>query len=82
MSAATEATERDVSDDPTYRQRSRPFGPEVTWRLEPDALFADSGLRNKRAPYRRIAAIRLTYAPTNITSVAFKTAIASTTARR
>lgn len=65
----------DDDDIPTYRQRPRPFGPEVTWRLEPEHLFADSGLRNKRVPYARIAAIRLTYAPTNITSVAFKTAI-------
>lgn len=63
---------------PTYRQRQRPFGPEVTWRLEPDHLVADSGLRSGRVPYAGIAAIRLTYAPTNITSTAFKTAIRTT----
>jgi hypothetical protein len=65
----------DDEDIPTYRQRARPFGPEVTWRLEPEHLYADSGLRNKRVPYGRIAAIRLTYAPTNITSTAFKTVV-------
>jgi hypothetical protein len=74
--ASTAVLPADMDDDiPTYRQRPRPFGPEVTWRLEPEHLYADSGLRNKRVPYGRIAAIRLTYAPTNITSVAFKTAI-------
>ncbi len=80
MSAAHRPTDADQpngddDDVPTYRQRPRPFGPEVTWRLEPEHLFADSGLRNKRVPYARIAAIRLTYAPTNITSVAFKAAV-------
>jgi len=66
-----------TADDtlPTYRQRPRPFGPEVTWRLEPGHLVADSGLRSGRVPYAGIAAIRLTYAPTNVTSTAFKTAI-------
>ncbi|MHB2168846.1 hypothetical protein [Alsobacter sp. R-9] len=75
MSDAAEAETRDITEDPVYRQRPRPFGPEVTWRLEPETLYADSGLRNKRVPYRDIVAIRLTFAPTNITSHGFKAVI-------
>lgn len=55
-------------DDETYTfaHRPRPFGHEVSYRLDPDGLFVDSGRKQTTIPYSAIEQVRLAYQPTNV----------------
>lgn len=55
-----------------YAHRPKPFGYEVSYRLEPDALFVDTGRKQERIPYRSIVLARLAYAPTNFTTKGYR----------
>ncbi|MCP8937298.1 hypothetical protein NK718_02115 [Alsobacter sp. SYSU M60028] len=62
----------DDTDAPVYRQRPKPFGFEVTYRLDPAHLFVDTGRKQERIPYARIVACRLSYRPANVTSQGYR----------
>lgn len=68
MSAALDADE----DAIVYRQRPKPFGFEVTYRLDPAHLYVDTGRKQERIPYGRIASCWLSYRPANVTSQGFR----------
>ncbi|WP_293863683.1 hypothetical protein [uncultured Alsobacter sp.] len=55
-----------------YAQRPRPFSHEVTWRLEPDAFVVENGRKALRIAYGKVATIRLTYRPANVTSQGYR----------
>lgn len=50
----------------TYAHRPRPFGHEVSYRLDPDGLFVDSGRKQDKVPFGAIEQVRLAYRPTNV----------------
>ena len=55
-----------------YAHRPKPFGFEVSYRLDPDALFVDTGRKQENIPYAAIASARLAYAPTNFTTKGYR----------
>lgn len=71
-----------MTEEPlTYRLRPRPFGHEVTFRLDPRTLFVDSGRRQEDIPYARIEKIRLTYEPGNVSWHGFRARLTLTDGR-
>jgi hypothetical protein len=66
----------------TYRLRPRPFGQEVSFRLDERSLFVDSGRRQESIPYARVAAIRLSYEPANMSWHAFQAKLILTDGRK
>jgi hypothetical protein len=71
-----------MTDQPlTYRLRPRPFGHEVSFRLDERSLFVDSGRRQEAIPYARVAALRLSYEPANVSWSAFRTKLTLTDGR-
>ncbi|WP_406854125.1 hypothetical protein ABEG18_16395 [Alsobacter sp. KACC 23698] len=58
-----------------YAHRPKPFGFEVSYRLDPDGLFVDTGRKQETVPYRSIASARLAYAPTNFTTKGYRLAL-------
>lgn len=71
-----------MTDKPlTYRLRPRPFGQEVTFRLDARTLFVDSGRRQEEIPYARIEKIRLTYEPGNVSWHGFRARLTLTDGR-
>lgn len=62
-------------DAQTYAHRPKPFGQEVTYRLDPAHLFVDTGRKQERIGYAQIAAAWLSYRPANVTSQGFRTVL-------
>jgi hypothetical protein len=70
-SSASSLSSSDTSEA-EYRQRARPFGSEISFRLDQDALTIDNGRKVEVWPYREIAALRLTYEPKSVVWHAFR----------
>jgi hypothetical protein len=68
----------DSSDDhdiplPSWRQRPRPVGFEITYRLDGDELEIDTTRKVDRVKLAAVEQVRFSYAPSNISSKGFKT---------
>lgn len=58
---------------PSWRQRPRPVGFEINYRIERDELEIDSTRKVDRVKLAAIEQVRFMYAPSNISSKGFKT---------
>jgi hypothetical protein len=66
-------TER--ADDPVYSYKPSLLGAPWQFRLRPDALEWQAGRHQGRAPYRRIARVRLSYRPSTMQTRRFLTEV-------
>jgi hypothetical protein len=57
----------------SWRQRPRPVGQEMVYRLHDGELEVDSGRKSYRIRLAAIERVRFFYAPSNVTSNAFRT---------
>lgn len=64
--------ETDAGSAWDYRQRARPFGAEIGFRLDHNGLTIDNGRKIALWPYHEIAEIRLTYEPKSVVWHAFR----------
>lgn len=62
-------------DTASYSHRPKPFGHEVSYRLEPEGLFVDTGRKQEVIGYARILSVRFTYQPTNVGARGFRTVL-------
>jgi len=66
-----------VSDDtlpsPSWRQRARPVGFEISYRLDGDVLEIDTTRKVDRVRLAAVEQVRFLYAPSNVSSKGFKT---------
>jgi hypothetical protein len=66
-----------ISDDdlppPSWRQRPRPVGFEITYRLDGDTLEIDTTRKVDRVRLAAVEQVRFVYAPSNVSSKGFKT---------
>ncbi len=73
MARAMTPTSDDDTLAPSWRQRPRPVGFEIAYRLEGDTLVVDSTRKVDRVRLSAVEQVRFTYAPSNISSKGFKT---------
>lgn len=66
-----------ISDDdtppPSWRQRPKPVGFEITYRLDGDTLEIDTTRKVDRVRLAAVEQVRFVYAPSNLSSKGFKT---------
>ncbi|WP_332688396.1 hypothetical protein [Bosea sp. (in: a-proteobacteria)] len=68
--------EDDTSDDtplPSWRQRPKPIGFEIAYRLDGDALEIDTTRKIDRVRLAAVEQVRFIYAPSNVTSKSYRT---------
>lgn len=65
--------EHDDTPAASWRQRARPVGFEITYRLEGDTLVVDSTRKVDRVRLSAVEQVRFVYAPSNLSSKGFKT---------
>lgn len=58
---------------PHWRQRPKPIGFEISYRIEGDALVIDSTRKIDRVALGAVEHVRFIYAPSNVTSKAYRT---------
>lgn len=58
---------------PHWRQRPKPIGFEISYRIEGDALVIDSTRKIDRVALGAVEQVRFIYAPSNVTSKAYRT---------
>lgn len=58
---------------PHWRQRPKPIGFEISYRIERDALVIDSTRKIDRVALGAVEHVRFIYAPSNVTSKAYRT---------
>jgi hypothetical protein len=75
---AAQAISDDDAPDPSYAFKASLVGGWCEFRLKPDGLHWQMGLRNGRVRYERIRAVRLSYRPVTMQSRRFVTEIWST----
>jgi hypothetical protein len=73
MARAMQPIPDDDTPAPSWRQRARPVGFEITYRLEGDTLVVDSTRKVDRVRLSAIEQVRFVYAPSNLSSKGFKT---------
>jgi hypothetical protein len=73
MARAMQPIPDDDTPAPSWRQRARPVGFEITYRLEGDTLVVDSTRKVDRVRLAAIEQVRFVYAPSNLSSKGFKT---------
>ncbi|WP_066610051.1 hypothetical protein [Bosea sp. PAMC 26642] len=65
--------EPDDTPPPSWRQRPRPIGFEIAYRLDGDALEIDTTRKVERVRLSAVEQVRFIYAPSNISTKGFKT---------
>ncbi len=73
MARAMQPIPDDDSPAPSWRQRARPVGFEIAYRLEGDTLVVDSTRKVDRVRLSAVEQVRFVYAPSNLSSKGFKT---------
>lgn len=63
----------DENPAPSWRQRPKPIGFEIAYRLDGDVLEIDSTRKVDRVRLGAVEQVRFVYAPSNVTSKAYKT---------
>lgn len=73
MARAMQPLPDDDTPPPSWRQRARPVGFEIAYRLEGDTLVVDSTRKVDRVRLSAVEQVRFVYAPSNLSSKGFKT---------
>ena len=73
MARAMQRIADDDTPPPSWRQRARPVGFEIAYRLEGDTLVVDSTRKVDRVRLSAVEQVRFVYAPSNLSSKGFKT---------
>ncbi len=73
MARAMQPIPDDDTPPPSWRQRARPVGFEIAYRLEGDTLVVDSTRKVDRVRLSAVEQVRFVYAPSNLSSKGFKT---------
>ena len=73
MARAMQPIADDDTPPPSWRQRARPVGFEIAYRLEGDTLVVDSTRKVDRVRLSAVEQVRFVYAPSNLSSKGFKT---------
>ncbi len=73
MAHAMTPTSDDDTQLPSWRQRARPVGFEIAYRLEGETLVVDSTRKVDRVRLSAVEQVRFTYAPSNLSSKGFRT---------
>lgn len=73
MARAMQRIADDDTPPPSWRQRARPVGFEIAYRLEGDTLVVDSTRKVDRVRLSAVEQVRFVYAPSNVSSKGFKT---------
>lgn len=60
-------------DNPDFRQRPKPVGFEIAYKIEGDTLVVDQMRKIERVPLRAVEEMRLVFDPGNISARGFKT---------
>lgn len=68
-------------DDPDFRQRPRPVGFEVAYKIEGDTLVIDQMRKIDRVMLKAVEQVRFTFEPGNISAKGFKTRLRLTDGR-
>ena len=68
-----QAAPDDDSPSPSWRQRPKPVGFEIAYRLDGDTLEIDTTRKIDRVRLASVEQVRFIYAPSNVTSKAYKT---------
>lgn len=63
----------DDAAPPSWRQRPKPIGFEIAYRLDGDTLEIDSTRKVDRVRLAAVEQVRFVYAPSNVTSKSFRT---------
>ncbi|HEY5794654.1 MAG TPA: hypothetical protein VIU82_06540 [Bosea sp. (in: a-proteobacteria)] len=63
----------DDTSPPSWRQRPRPVGFEITYRLDGDTLEIDTTRKISHVRLAAVEQVRFVYAPSNVSSKGFKT---------
>jgi hypothetical protein len=63
----------DDDPPPSWRQRPKPIGFEIAYRLDGDALEIDTTRKVDRVRLAAVEQVRFIYAPSNVTSKAYRT---------
>jgi hypothetical protein len=73
MARAMQPIPDDDTPPPSWRQRARPVGFEISYALEGDTLVVDSTRKVDRVRLSAVEQVRYIYAPSNLSSKGFKT---------
>lgn len=73
MAPAMQPLHPDDTPPPSWRQRPRPVGLEITYRLDGDTLEIDTTRRVNRVRLAEVEQVRFVYAPSNVSSKGFRT---------
>lgn len=73
MARGMQTTSDDDIRPPSWRQRPRPVGFEMTYRLDGDTLVIDSTRKVERVQLADVEQIRFIHAPSNVSSKGFRT---------
>lgn len=68
-------TQEDDAPAPSWRQRPKPIGFEIAYRLDGASMEIDTTRKVERVALGAVEQVRFIYAPSNVTSKAYKTQI-------